>query len=123
MIPLDSSGFASETALPGGEELGILAVLGFWGGLESRALRLLGEEDWGFFLEAAARALDMSASKAEGGFDIVRLGFLEEKGFVETRKKESVLRAERERESESETVRVRVKGGGSSSMNVVRLRA
>lgn len=109
--------------LPGGEELGILAVLGFWGGLESRVLRLLGEEDWGFFLEAAARALDMSASKAEGGFDIVRLGFLEEKGFVETRKEERVLRAERERESESETVRVRVKGGGSSSMNVVRLRA
>lgn len=103
MVPLDSSGFASETALPGGEELGILAVLGFWGGLESRVLRLLGEEDWGFFLEAAARALDMSASKAEGGFDIVRLGFLEEKGFVETRKEESVLRAERERERESES--------------------
>lgn len=104
MVPLDSSGFASETALPGGEELGILAVLGFWGGLESRVLRLLGEEeDWGFFLAAAARALDMSASKAEGGFDIVRLGYLEQKGFVETRKEERVLRAERERESESES--------------------
>lgn len=61
-------------------ELRVLSGFCGW----SRVLRFLGELDfnrgwgWVFFLaEAAARALDMRASKAEGREDIVELGFRE----------------------------------------------
>jgi hypothetical protein len=64
----------------GGKELG---VVGFRGGLESRVLRLLGDEDWGWgFFLAAARAPDMRASKAEGREDMaMELGLAEEKAW------------------------------------------
>lgn len=63
-------------------------------GLGSRVLRFLGEEVWGFFLAAAARAPDMRASKAEGREDMARLG------FGEIGKREEWLRRRRERSVE-----------------------
>lgn len=96
----------------------LFSGLVFWVllGFESGVLRFLGEEDWawGFFLEAAARAPDMRASKAEGREDMVvlGLGFGEKAGL----RKEKGLGGKREEmrggsTRRGERVRVRVRRG------------
>lgn len=79
-------------------------------GLGSRVLRFLGEEGWGFFLAAAARAPDMRASKAEGREDMARLG------FGEIGKREEWLRRRRARSVVCRRIQEEHERSGSESI-------